>query len=167
MRLRAWDGANNEGPMTVVSQFMSDTVVTCRASDTLQHAAHLMWDRDVGCLPVVDDDGHLLGLLTDRDMCMAAYQRDAPLRNIPVRAAMTDRVYACGPDDDLTTVHHTMAAHRVRRIPVLEATGTIVGILSLDDLARAATTVPDVPMRDVIATMTMVAGTAPQLDPDC
>ena len=152
--------------MTVVSQFMSDAVVTCRLTDTLQRAAHLMWDRDVGCLPVVDDENHLVGLITDRDACMAAYQRDEALRNIPVSAAMTARVYACGPNDDLATVQRTMASHRVRRVPVLEASGEVVGILSLDDLARAATTAHDLPMRDVIATMTMVSGIAAQVDSD-
>jgi CBS domain-containing protein len=126
-----------------------------------------MWDRDVGCLPVVDESNRLLGLITDRDACLAAYARDEPLRNISVKSAMATRVFACGPDEDLLEVQRTMAAHKVRRVPVLDPSGHLVGLLSVDDLARAATLVKDLPLRSVVTTLQSVSGNAPQLDPDC
>jgi CBS domain-containing protein len=151
-----------------VSELMIQDVATVRLTDTLEQAAHLMWDRDIGCLPVVDGTGRLLGILTDRDVCMSAYARGEPLRAIPVTVAMASRVYSCGADDELVDVEATMARQRVRRVPVLEESGRVIGILSLDDIAQIAVRSSSISEREVAATLAAIAGTpAASVDPDC
>jgi CBS domain-containing protein len=139
----AWRGASaaaglerglREPPIMKVSHVMTTHPVTCRPTDTLREAARLMWERDVGCLPVIDDDGRLLGILTDRDIAMSAFARDAPLSEIPATVAMAERVYACTAEDPAELAAHVMAAQGVRRLPVLDAVGHVVGIISVDDL---------------------------------
>jgi CBS domain-containing protein len=142
-----------------VSHVMTAHPVTCRPDDSLREAAGLMWERDVGCLPVVDGDGRLLGILTDRDVCMSAFARDAPLSAIAVTVAMAERVYACAADDPAELAAHVMAAQGVRRLPVLDATGRLIGIVSLDALAGAAMSRPDSAARAVAATLAAVSGT--------
>ena len=60
-----------------------------------------MWDHDCGCAPVVDGHGRLAGIITDRDICMAAYTQGMPLEAIPVERAMSARVVSCMRGDDL------------------------------------------------------------------
>lgn len=121
-----------------VAAIMTDDVVVCGAHDTLERAAHLMWDRDVGCLPVVDAVGGLLGIVTDRDVALTAYRRGLPLREIPVSMAMAPRVYVCAPDDEVGVAAHTMSVRRVRRLPVVDDAGHVVGVVSLDDLPTSS-----------------------------
>lgn len=151
-----------------IAELMIQDVATVRLTDTLEQAAHLMWDRDIGCLPVVDGTGRLLGILTDHDVCMSAYARGEPLRAIPVTVAMATRVYACGAGDELVDVEAVMARHRVRRVPVLDDSGVVIGILSLDDIAQAATRTRAISEREVAATLAAIAGAPPAAaDPDC
>jgi CBS domain-containing protein len=74
-----------------ISQLMNRNVATCRPEDNLAIAAGKMWDRDVGCLPVVGADGSVVGMITDRDVCMGAYTQGRPLHEIPVSVATPSR----------------------------------------------------------------------------
>jgi CBS domain-containing protein len=121
-----------------VEQVMQCDVKTCRADDTLNTAAQLMWNHDCGCVPVVDGDGHVVGMLTDRDICMAAYTRGMPLDGVQVQDAMSRRVSACQPQDALADAERMMRDNQVHRLPVIDAGGHIVGIVSLNDLAQEA-----------------------------
>jgi CBS domain-containing protein len=121
-----------------VSSLMHLKPFTCLTSDTLERAAQLMWDHDIGCVPVVDEDNHIAGMITDRDICMAAYTRGVPLTAIPVVTTMSRRVYTCGPDDDLADVERTMGARQVRRMPVIDGNGHPIALISLNDIARAS-----------------------------
>ena len=121
-----------------VTDLMTQPVTACRPWDSLNDAAHLMWLRDCGCVPVVDDAARLVGMLTDRDICLAAHTRGGTLAAIPIGAAMSRVLASCRPDDELGVVHRMMAERRVRRIPVVDDEGVLVGIVSLCDLARAA-----------------------------
>jgi CBS domain-containing protein len=69
-----------------VKDLMTKNVKTCRPSDLLNAAARIMWEEDCGCVPVVGDDNQLVGMLTDRDICMATYTRNQPPGSIPTRA---------------------------------------------------------------------------------
>ena len=73
-----------------VEDLMTRSVGTCRPTDTLSSAAQLMWERDCGCVPVVSDDGsnRVVGMLTDRDICMAAHFRGASPGALPVGQVM-------------------------------------------------------------------------------
>lgn len=121
-----------------VEQLMSRNVITCLAHDTLATAAGRMWDLDIGSLPVVNEDGAVMGMITDRDICMAAYTQGTALCEIPVARAMSKETYSCGPAADVTEAEEIMRTRQVRRLPVVSALGQLVGIVSLNDLARAA-----------------------------
>ena len=119
-----------------VEQVMSRNVKTCRSTDTLNHAAQLMWESDCGCLPVVDDDGHAAGMITDRDICMAAYTQGGPLWSLRVAAAMPREPRTCRPADTVAEAESIMRAAQVRRLPVVDPEERVIGILSLNDVAR-------------------------------
>jgi CBS domain-containing protein len=121
-----------------VSDIMKKDVVCCHPSETLAVAAERMWNHDIGSLPVVNDEGHVIGMLTDRDICMAAYTQGKPLFAIPASVAMSRELHACLPSDAISAAEKTMRAHRVRRLPVIDRHGHPVGLISLNDLARNA-----------------------------
>jgi CBS domain-containing protein len=90
-------------------------------------------------VPVVDVGQTLLGIVTDRDICIATATRSLPPANLVVRDVMsTAEVHFCRPEDDVRTVLATMGRHRVRRLPVLARESKLVGNISLADLARRA-----------------------------
>ncbi len=122
-------------------ELMTRDVRTCGPDDRLNAAAHIMWDRDCGCVPVVEQaDGaaRVVGMLTDRDVCMAAYTQGRPLEDITVRSAMSKEVCACRCTDPLETAVKTLEEHQIRRLPVLDEGGRLMGMLSLADIACEA-----------------------------
>jgi len=121
-----------------VEDLMTRDVRTCRPEDDLAIAARIMWDYDCGCVPVIDGNRRVVGMITDRDVCMAAFTRGLPLHSITVAQAMSGIVQVCGPGDAITAAHATLRETQLRRLPVVADDGTIVGILSVTDLARAA-----------------------------
>jgi CBS domain-containing protein len=118
-----------------VREVMTTVAHTCRPEDTLECAAQLLWSHDCGVLPVVDGDGLVQAMITDRDICMGAWTRGQPLAGLRVADSMSREVASCQADDDLTVATAKMAQHQVRRLPVVDAQGRIAGILSLNDLA--------------------------------
>jgi CBS domain-containing protein len=121
-----------------IKELMCPKVRSCFASDTLNFAAQLMWEGDCGILPVVDADGRVIGVITDRDVCMAAYTKGRPLAWLGVEEAMAKQVSSCSAEASVETALSLMREVRVRRLPVVDAEGKLVGILSLSDLARHA-----------------------------
>ncbi len=120
-----------------IEELMTKDVGACRAEDMLNVAAQIMWERDCGCVPVIDDEGRVIGMLTDRDICMAAYTRGEPLATIDVGSIMSRQLHVCDPRDSADVVSKRLETHQIRRLPVVNAEGRLVGILSLSDLARA------------------------------
>jgi CBS domain-containing protein len=118
------------------SDLMTTAVKACSVDDNLQHAAQIMWETDCGAVPVVDDDRHVVGMITDRDICMAAYIQGTPLWQIPVTTAMAGKVYVVSEGDSVDDVEALMRRVQVRRVPVLDGGGRLKGILSVNDLAR-------------------------------
>jgi len=108
---------------------------TCRPGDSLNEAARLMWELDCGAVPVVNDAGRLVGIITDRDICMAAYTRGKSLPAFSVESAMATEVATAALTDPLETITRLMRQRRVRRVPVVDR-GRLVGIVSLADIAR-------------------------------
>lgn len=121
-----------------VEQLMSQPAITCGPSDTLNTAARLMWENDCGVLPVVGDDGRLVGIVTDRDICMSAYTQGKPLCEILISSAMAKQVYSCHPQDSVAAAEQWMSTAQVRRMPVVDDDEHPVGVLSLNDIARNA-----------------------------
>jgi CBS domain-containing protein len=121
-----------------VKEVMVGTVVTCSTNDDVNRAAQLMWENDCGAIPVVEADDYLVGMITDRDACMAAYTKGLPLNAIRVGDVMTRDLKTCRPDEDASVLSVSMRAERVRRLPVINALGRLVGLVSLSDMARRA-----------------------------
>lgn len=122
-----------------VDSIMSRSVATCAPGDSLDHAARLMWQQDCGCLPVCLDEGRrLVGIITDRDICMSALFSGKALHELQVETAMAHEVQSCSPEESVVEAQRRMAQLRVRRLPVLAADGTLAGLVSLADLAREA-----------------------------
>ena len=126
-----------------IRDLMTRTVHTCHADATLAEAAGLMWRHDFGFLPVVDASGRLVGAVTDRDLCMAAYTQGVPLSGSRVSTAMSRGILCCTADEDVREVEEAMSRRQVRRVPVVDAAGRVVGVVSLNDLAVHAADVRD------------------------
>ena len=118
-----------------VRDVMSTTVAACALDDTLERAAQLMWDRDCGCIPLVDDAARVIGIVTDRDICMTALMRRLPLAQIHARTAASHCVFVVHEDDPLEVARDLLGRKQVRRLPVVDRNGHLVGIVSLADLA--------------------------------
>jgi CBS domain-containing protein len=121
-----------------ISRIMRNDVEICAPEDNLAAVASRMWDCDIGCLPVVDGEGHVVGVVTDRDVCMAALTRGQALHEIPVSVAMSKDVLSCTPDTTLIEAEEVMRSGQVRRLPVIDSEACLVGIVSLNDFARLA-----------------------------
>ncbi len=126
---------------------MSHPVFKCHVNDTLNVAAQLMWDHDCGALAVVNDEGKLVGIVTDRDICMAAYTRGQSLDALLVNGAMSKGVISARPDQSIGELEELMAKHKVRRLPVIDADRVPIGMISLNDLAIEAAQ-PDTRLRN-------------------
>lgn len=126
-----------------VSGVMTREPVTCRPEDSDSQAARMMWERDCGVLPVVDSDERLVGIVTDRDLCMGAYTKGRALGEMRVAQAMSGDVHACRAEDDLAGAIEAMADLRVRRLPVVDGDHRLVGMLSMNDVFRHVAALPE------------------------
>jgi CBS domain-containing protein len=122
--------------MSNCSQLMTHDPVFCLVSDTVDRAAQLMRQEDVGSLPVIEShqNKRLVGIITDRDIALkvVAEKRDANMR---AQEVMTRNPVTCHADNDLQVALDAMAGHQVRRIPVVDDKDQIVGIISQSDVA--------------------------------
>jgi CBS domain-containing protein len=128
---------HSAGLLTSVRSLMTTHVRTCRADDSLVHAAQLMWESDCGAVPVVQYET-VVGVITDRDICMASYTQGKRLGDIRVDSAMSKALFSCGPDESIGAALATMGDRRVRRLPVLNEKGELLGIISISDVTRWA-----------------------------
>ena len=116
-------------------ELMTTPAYTCGVHDTAEIAAQVMWERDCDALPVIDTDGHVAGVVSDRDICLAAYFQRAPLSAIGIENVMSSNVCTCRPDDDVSEVKRRMGDRQMRSLPVVDASGLPVGILSIENVA--------------------------------
>jgi CBS domain-containing protein len=123
-----------------LAKVMTSDVCACSPQDTLNRAAQLMWEHDCGFLPVVDDGRRVVSVVTDRDVCMGVYTQGKPLWDLPVSSVMSPALYTCKPGDDATDVERLMRDKKIRRIPVIDDSGELVGVVTLGDLARRSQT---------------------------
>ena len=121
-----------------IKAIMSHPVVTCPTDSTLDQAARLMWEFDCGIVPVIGEDGRLVGIVTDRDICMAAYTQGRALDAIPVGTAMATPVVAVHTQELIEQAEHLMRERQIRRLPVLDDDNHPVGMVSMNDLTRLA-----------------------------
>lgn len=121
-----------------IAELMTMDVASCAPADSLSRAAQLMWERDCGCVPVLDGE-KVVGMITDRDICMSTMMQGRSPAQVRVDQAMSREVFSCSPDDSIDAAAKVMRHRQVRRLPVLDGNGKLVGIVSLNDLALRAT----------------------------
>jgi CBS domain-containing protein len=143
-----------------VEEIMTTSVKSCGPDDSLDTAARIMWENDCGCVPVIDQDGRVLAMLTDRDVCMAAYTQGRTLGEIHVSAAMSNACHAVGRNDPVVAAERMMQEHQVRRLPVVDD-GRLVGLVSLSDITCEASrethkNMSDVTLDEVAVTLSAV-----------
>ncbi len=114
---------------------MTTPAITCHVNDPLSRVAQELWSGDIGALPVVNDEGKLTGMITDRDVCMAAYTQGRPLNEMLVNSAMATHVVSAPADAFVSEIETLMANHQIRRVPIVDAEGRPIGVVTLNDLA--------------------------------
>ena len=137
-RLRLMSTIREQGASKMkVADLMTQKVACVRADEPLSSAARLMWDCDCGAVPVIDGTDRVVGMITDRDICMATWSRDQAPSGISVDQAMSEELHQCSPDASVATAENLMRSKQVRRIPVVDENQHLAGILSLADIARS------------------------------
>jgi CBS domain-containing protein len=121
-----------------VQECMTAPAHSCMASANLVTAARIMWDYQIGSLPVLDSEGHPIGMVTDRDICMAAARKGRFAGDISVLETMSPNPFTVHPEEELAKALDTMASRQVRRLPVVDRENRLVGILSINDAAAVA-----------------------------
>ena len=121
-----------------VKELMSANPKACTLNNSLAYAASLMWENDCGILPVVSEGGEVVGMLTDRDICMAGALKGLPLADISVENTISGLVFSCKPDDDVRAALKTMQENKVHRLPVVTDDGKLEGVLSMNDVVLKA-----------------------------
>jgi CBS domain-containing protein len=121
-----------------IQDIMTRPVESCRDRTDLAAAAMIMWRQDCGVVPVVDMEEKVVGVITDRDICIAVATRHRRPEELAVGDVMANRLFTIRPDDDVRAALDTMRHERIRRLPVVDANQRLVGVLSLNDIVRAA-----------------------------
>src|SRR5258708_31652416 len=122
-----------------IRNIMRKQAVYCGLDTNLAEAVQIMVAAGCGFLPVVGEGGNVIGVITDRDICIALGTRNRKPAGILVRDVVLSKQYTfpklftCTPDDEIHNVLTTMRIGRIRRVPVIDREGSLVGILSLDD----------------------------------
>lgn len=127
-----------------IIDIMTAEVRTCGLETSLTEIARRMRAANCGAIPVVDADGSLAGVVTDRDISMAIVNSARKPINIAAREIMSPHVHACAPGDDVRVALQKMRDARVRRLPVIGPGGRLAGIVSMDDIILRALA-PDAP----------------------
>jgi len=129
-----------------VRDVMRKAAVFCGLDTNLAVAVELMCKNGCGFLPVVGEGGNVIGVITDRDICIALGTRNQKPTEVLVKDVMLPerytfpKLFTCTPDDDIHCVLKTMRMERIRRVPAIDREGALMGILSMDDIVLQACT---------------------------
>lgn len=119
-----------------VRDIMTRAPAFCEMETNLCAATELLWERNCGILPVVNEERRVVAVVTDRDICIAVGTRNRLPSEMTVGEVASGNVFACKPDDSVQTALTTMAQGKVRRLPVIDAEGKLEGLLSMDDVIQ-------------------------------
>jgi len=120
-----------------VKDVMTPHAQTIWLTESVADAARLMWENDCGALPIVKEQ-KVVGMITDRDICMATAMRKCNATGISVEEVMTGQVYSVDPEDNIEQALRLMQQHQIRRLPVINSEGELKGILSMNDIVLSA-----------------------------
>jgi CBS domain-containing protein len=120
-----------------VREVMSSNPVCCLVSDTAQRVAGVLCDQNIGSVPVVEDQQSrkLIGIITDRDLCCSVVAKGLDPKSTPIEKFVSLNPVTCRVDENLEICERAMQEHQIRRIPVVDAEGRCIGIVSQADLA--------------------------------
>ena len=134
-----------------IQDIMTSDVQRCGLGTNLAAAAKLMWDMDCGVLPVVNGEGQVLGVITDRDICMACATKHRAPSELTVFDAVSGKTHRCKMSDDVHTAMDMMKREQVRRLPVVDEEGVLQGLISMNDfiLLAGEPNAPAISLQDV------------------
>jgi CBS domain-containing protein len=140
-----------------VKEIMTGNPSVCDLNESLAEAAKTMWDTDCGVLPVLKDGKEVVGLITDRDICMAMAMRQSTPAAVSAEEILTGDIYSVAPEDEIQKALQVMQEHQVRRLPVISPEGELEGMLSLNDIVlkaerKASGKTPEIRYADVVDT---------------
>jgi CBS domain-containing protein len=126
----------SEGLQMKINEVMTPDPACCTASDSANKAAMIMRELNVGIVPIVadGDSNQLLGVVTDRDLCMSVVAEGKDPKAIRLENCMSKELVTCTADDEVEEVLHLMQENQVRRIPVVGQDNRIQGIVSIADM---------------------------------
>jgi CBS domain-containing protein len=134
-----------------ISEAMTPDPACCIRGDTVQAAAIIMRELSVGVVPVVDSEESqkLVGVITDRDLCMDVVAEGKHPATMKVEDCMTTELITCHPNDEIEQVAHMMQQNQIRRVPVVDDEFHLKGIISMADIVLCG----DLPSAEIDETM--------------
>jgi len=117
-----------------VREIMTKDVSSCSPGTNAAAAGEKMWNKGCGSLPVIERSGRVIGMITDRDLFIALATQNRRAADLLVGEVMRRELSVCRPGDDVRQALKIMAKHRVHRLPVVDETGALQGVLSIDDV---------------------------------
>lgn len=123
--------------MPKCSDVMTPDPACCEPNDSVKNAAKIMKQHDVGSVPVVESQAsrRLVGMVTDRDLAVRVLAGDRNIEQATLRDAMSASPVACREDDDVQKAVQLMAERQLRRMPVIDQSGRLLGIIAQADIA--------------------------------
>ena len=123
----------------LVKDIMRNNVETCRLDDNLESVALRMWNHDCGVIPVVNEEGEPIGMITDRDITMGCSINHKPQWELCASDVLNHRpLFSCDSEEEIDSLLEIMKQHQVRRVPVTDSHGKLLGIISLGDVVTLA-----------------------------
>lgn len=121
-----------------VQDVMTKSPRYCTGGMNLAQATELLWEGGCGALPVIDESQKVIGILTDRDICIRLGTNNARPSDVTVAQAMSSKVATCRVDEEIHCALKRMAARKVRRLPVVSSGGKLEGMLCASELLLRA-----------------------------
>lgn len=144
-----------------VRDIMTQPARTCTADTSVAVAGQRMQEGLCGVLPVIDPRGRLVGVVTDRDLLLATAGSRRSLSNVSVREAMTASVVTCAANEELAQALATMRSRGLRRLPVVDLDGHLIGLLSLDDIVKWGVDGDGISSSDIVETLKAIIARRP------
>lgn len=141
-----------------VRDVMVETPASCSVNTNLGAAIEMLWNRNCGFLPVVDEQEKVIGVVTDRDLCIAMGTRNRLPGEMTVGEVLSPKLFYCKPEDDIHAALKIMGNKKVRRLPVVDSNRKLKGILAMDDIVLHAQSAkagnfPELSAEDILGTL--------------
>ena len=115
---------------------MCNEVFSCSPSTIVYDVARIMQNNHIGCVLVCDNENYMIGVITDRDIVLRCIASNKNVKETPISEVMTTNVWTCKPEDEITNAQGKMRNEKIRRLPVIDNEGKVIGMLTFGDLAK-------------------------------